>query len=97
MDHKTGPTTPTEGRNQKEERIQTWSLKKGDLKHSTFKKEKKRQRNIVQMKEKPRNTQVQINKGYRQTTCKRIQSNYSKDDSKTSKIEWRKRKNQSTY
>ena len=45
--HKTGPTTPTEGRNQKEERIQPLSLRKGDLKHSTLKKEKKRQRNIV--------------------------------------------------
>ena len=32
----TGPTL--EGRNQKEERIQAWSLGKGDLKHSKFKK-----------------------------------------------------------
>ena len=46
------------------------------------------------MKEQPRNTQVQINEGYRQTTCKRIQSNDSKNDPKTLKIEWRKCKNQ---
>ena len=29
---------PYEGRNQKEERIQPWSLRKGDLKHNNLKK-----------------------------------------------------------
>ena len=50
-----------EGRNQKEERIQPWSLGKGDLKHNKFKKIKKRQRKTTQMKEQIRNTEVQIN------------------------------------
>ena len=49
-----------EGRNQKEERIKPCSLGKGDLKHNKFKK-KKKQINTAQMKEQPRNTQVQIN------------------------------------
>ena len=34
---------------------------KGDLKHNKFKKKKERQRNTAQMKEQPKNTQVQIN------------------------------------
>ena len=64
--------------NQKEERIQPWSLGKGDLKHSKFKKNKimKRQRNTVQMKKQPRN------RGNRQTIWKRIQKNNSKNDQK---------------
>ena len=56
----TGPTL--EGRNQKEERIQPWSLGKGDLKHNQLRKQiMKRQRNTTQMKEQTRNTEVQIN------------------------------------
>jgi len=54
----TGPTLG--GQNQKEERIQPWSLGKGDLKHNKFKKKMKKQRNTAQMKEKTRNTEVQI-------------------------------------
>ena len=50
-----------EGRNQKEERIQPWSLEKADLKHNKFKKNGERQRNTTQMKEQTRNTEVQIN------------------------------------
>ena len=44
------------------ERIQV-SLKpgKGDFKHNNFKKKMKRQRNTAEMKEKTRNTEVQIN------------------------------------
>ena len=54
---------PYEGRKQKEERIQPWSLRKGDLKHNKLKKKKKekRQRNAAQMKEQTRSTEVQIN------------------------------------
>ena len=55
-----GPTL--QGYEPKEARIQPQSLGKGDLKHKKFKKKKtKRQRNTAQMKEQPRNTQVQIN------------------------------------
>ena len=50
----------SEGRNQKEEIIQPWSLGKGDLKHNKLKK-MKRQRNTAQMKEQTRNTEVQVN------------------------------------
>jgi len=50
---------PYEGRKQKKERILPWSLGKGDVKYSKFLKTK-RQRNTAQMKEQPRNTQVQI-------------------------------------
>ena len=51
-----------EGRKQKKERGQPWNLGKGDLKHNKLKKiVMKRQRNTVQMKEQPWNTQVQIN------------------------------------
>ena len=55
-------TAPTlQGRNQKEERIQPWSLRK-DLKRNKFKKNiMKMQRNTTQMKEQIRNTEVQIN------------------------------------
>jgi len=35
---------PYEGRNQKEERIQPWSLRKGDLKQNKFKKKKKKRK-----------------------------------------------------
>ena len=49
------------GRNQKEERIQSWNLGKGNLKHNKFKKVTKRQRNTEKMKEQTRNTEVQIN------------------------------------
>ena len=56
---------PYKGRNQKKERIQPQSLGKVDIKYSKLrKKEKKkhqRQRNTAQMKEQPRNTQVEIN------------------------------------
>ena len=48
------------GRNQKEERIQLWSLGKGDLKQNKLKKMQK-QRNTIKMKEQTRNTEVQIN------------------------------------
>ena len=44
-----------------EERIQPWSLGKGDLKHNKFKKKMKRQRKTTQMKEQTGNTEVQIN------------------------------------
>ena len=55
----TGPTL--ECRNQKEERIQPWSLRKGDLKHNKLKKNiVKRQINAAQIKEQTRNTEVQI-------------------------------------
>ena len=58
----TQPPGPTlQGQKPKEGRIQPQSLGKGDLKHNKLKKEKKRQRNTAQMKEQPRNTQVQIN------------------------------------
>ena len=52
-----------EGRNQKEERIQPWSLGKGDLKHSKVKKKKaeEKQINTTKMKEQTTNTEVQIN------------------------------------
>ena len=54
----TGPNL--EGRSQKEERIQPWSLRKGDLKQNKFKKMKmKSQRNTTQMKKQTRNTEVQ--------------------------------------
>ena len=49
-----------EGRKQKEERIQPWSLGKGDFKHNKLKKKMKRQRNITQMKKQTRNTEIQI-------------------------------------
>ena len=52
----------SEGRNQKEERIQPWSLGKGDLKYNKLKKIiMKRQRNTAQTKEQTRNTEAQIN------------------------------------
>ena len=41
----TGPTL--EGRKQKEERIQPWTLGKGDLKHNQFKKKKRKGREIL--------------------------------------------------
>ena len=47
-----------EGRSQKEERIQPWSLEKGDLRHSKLKKKMKRQRNTTQMKKQTRNSEV---------------------------------------
>ena len=78
---------PQEGRNQKEERIQPWSLRNRYLRHNKFKKKKKRKknkkRNTVQMKKQPRNTQVQINeqevgklpeKEFRIMTVKMIQN-----------------------
>ena len=57
----TGPNL--EGRNQKEERIQSWSWGKEDLKHNELKKEKKEEKaeKYYTMKEKTRNTEVQIN------------------------------------
>ena len=56
----TGPKL--EGRNQKEERIQPWSLGKENLKQSKLKKKKnERQRNTTQMKGQTRNTEAQIN------------------------------------
>ena len=51
---------PEEGRSQKEERIQTWSLGKGDLKHNKFKIYIIKKRNTTHMKEQTRNTEVQI-------------------------------------
>ena len=80
-----GISEPTlEGRNQKEKRIQPWSLGKGDLKHNKIQKNNEKQRNTSQMKEQTRNTEVQINEeeGNRQTTWKRIQNNDSKGDQK---------------
>ena len=57
----TGPNL--KGRNQKEERIQPWSLGKVDLKHNKFKKiNNKKAENTTQMKQQTRNTEVQINK-----------------------------------
>ena len=50
-----------ESGNQKEERIQPWSLGKGALKHCKLNKIMKRQRNTTQMKEQTRNTEAQIN------------------------------------
>ena len=45
------------------ERIQLWSLGKGDFKHNKLEKKSKneKQRNTTQMKEQIRNTEVQIN------------------------------------
>ena len=47
--------------NQKEERIQPWSLGKEDLKLNKLKKREKNQRNTTEVKEQSRNTEVQIN------------------------------------
>ena len=58
----TGSTQLTKGRNQKEEGIQLKSLGKGDLKHSKFKKKKRKKKSIAQMKEKTRNIQDQLKK-----------------------------------
>ena len=73
--HKSHPTQslhkpldqPYEDRNQKKERIQPQSLGKVEIKYNKLrkkiiiKKKKQRQRNTAQMKEQPRNTQVEIN------------------------------------
>ena len=58
----TQTTGPTLGGQKTKERIQV-SLKpgKGDFKHNNLKKKMKRQRNTAEMKEKTRNTEVQIN------------------------------------
>ena len=47
--------------NQKEERIQPWSLGKEDLKLNKLKIREKNQRNTTEVKEQSRNTEVQIN------------------------------------
>ena len=52
---------PEEGRSQKEDRIQTWSLGKGDLKHNKFLKSNEKAENTTQEKKQTRNTEVQIN------------------------------------
>ena len=49
------------GRQKPKERIQPWSLGKGDLKHNKIQKNNEKQRNTSQMKEQTRNTEVQIN------------------------------------
>ena len=71
---------PQEGKNQKEERIQPWSLGKGDLKHNKIQKNNEKQRNTSQMKEQTRNTEVQIKEEKNRQIPKRsIQNNDSKD------------------
>ena len=78
----TGPALG--GQKPKWKRIQPSSLGNVDLKHYKLKIIIKRQRNAKQMKEQIRNTEAQINKWRRnrQTTCKRIRNNDSKDDQK---------------
>ena len=56
----TDPNSPTGGRHQKQQELQTSSLRKGDPKHSKLNK-MKRQRNMQQMKEQGKNPQDQIN------------------------------------
>ena len=88
---------PLEGRNEKEERIQPWSLGKEDLKHNKLKKKiMRRQRNTTQMKEQTRNTEVQINEEeIRKLPGKEFRMRIVKW-SKTLKTKWRKCKNQLT-
>ena len=57
----TGPTSSTDSKDQNQKKIWPYNPGKGVLKHSKIGK-MKRQRNIVQMKEQPRNTYVQTNK-----------------------------------
>ena len=55
------PNSPTRGREQKQEELQPYNLEKEDLKHSKLDK-KKRQRHIVQIKQKDKKPYDQINK-----------------------------------
>ena len=58
----TQTTGPTLGGQKPKERIQPWSLAKGDLKHNNLKENnEKAERNTTQMKEQIRNTEIQIN------------------------------------
>ena len=80
-----GPTSPTGGRHQKQEKLQECRLQKGDHKNRKLDK-MRQQRNTLQLKEqgkKPTRTARQI--GDRNSTWKKIQSNYSKDYSKSQK------------
>ena len=81
-------TAPTlEGRNQKGERIRPWSLRKGDHKHNNL-RGKKNQRNTAQMKEQPKNTEVQIKwRENRKIIWKIFQNTDSKDDKKKKNLE----------
>ena len=54
------PTLATGGRHQKQQELQTCSLRKGDPKHSKLSK-MKRQRNTQQMKEQSKNPPDQTN------------------------------------
>ena len=88
--HKTlNQPNPPGGRHQKQEKLQECRLQKGD--HKNRKSDKMRQqRNMLQLKEqgkKPTRTAKWI--GDRNSTWKKIQNNYSKDDSKISEKEWR--------
>ena len=56
----TEPTLPTGGRHQKQQELQTYSLWKGDPKHSKLSK-MGRQRNMQQMKEQGKNPPHQTN------------------------------------
>ena len=56
----TEPTLPTGGRHQKQQKLRTCSLQKGDPKHSKLSK-RRRQRNTQQMKEQGKNTPGQTN------------------------------------
>ena len=65
-----------------EERIQPWSLGKGDLQHK-FKKIMKRQKYHINEGTHYKHRSPNKWRGNRQTTWKRIQNNDSKDDQKT--------------
>ena len=67
MAQASGPTSPTVGRHQKQEELQSYSLWKGD--HNDSKLNKMRgQRNMLWMKEQDKNLQEQLNEGDKQST-----------------------------
>ena len=79
----TEPTLATGDRYQKQQELRTWSLQKGDPKHSKISK-MRRQKNTQKMKEQGKNTPDLTNEEeIGSLSEKRIQNNDSKDDPKS--------------